>query len=367
MQAEFDITVVLNDNSTLNPVNKLFSNTASYQFDQVNDVANLQAGVLGSSANRKIVGPDLIAMQKSGPATMHVGAPGTFTLDAKNNGTGTAWNMTIVDRIPSLSQGGMCNADPSASVSVVQTDGVTPVSLTLGTDYTTAFAAPVAPAAYCTLTLVMKSTTKAALLPGNHFVVTYQASLNSNTLGGLVLTNVAAATQWYSADVANTPPPHSYTYSFSTIAPGTPLDATDPEAAHSLTTEAPILQFLKSVRNVTTGQNPGANASPGDLLHYTITINNLSTLDANNFTLTDELDRINASAMFMPGTLQLLSIPAGSTATLTSATGGSKGTGLVDIRNLTVLGSNSVTIDFEVRLAAVITSGTAVLNCLRLM
>jgi uncharacterized repeat protein (TIGR01451 family)/fimbrial isopeptide formation D2 family protein len=362
MQAEFDITVVLNDNSTLNPVNKLFSNTASYQFDQVNDVANLQAGVLGSSANRKIVGPDLIAMQKSGPATMHVGAPGTFTLDAKNNGTGTAWNMTIVDRIPSLSQGGMCNADPSASVSVVQTDGVTPVSLTLGTDYTTAFAAPVAPAAYCTLTLVMKSTTKAALLPGNHFVVTYQASLNSNTLGGLVLTNVAAATQWYSADVANTPPPHSYTYSFSTIAPGTPLDATDPEAAHSLTTEAPILQFLKSVRNVTTGQNPGANASPGDLLHYTITINNLSTLDANNFTLTDELDRINASAMFMPGTLQLLSIPAGSTATLTSATGGSKGTGLVDIRNLTVLGSNSVTIDFEVRLAAVITSGTAVLN-----
>jgi len=48
----------------------------------------------------------------------------------------------------------------------------------------------------------------------------------------------------------------------------------DHEDAHTLTTVAPIVSVLKSVVNMTTGQDPGSNASPGDTLRYTITIQN---------------------------------------------------------------------------------------------
>lgn len=365
-QIVMDVTVVLNNETpiTRNTTGKVFVNSATYSFNQINATETTRTTVtVPGTASRTIVGPETLAMAKSGPVTMSLGVPGTFTLDLKNNGTGTAWNMTIEDRLPQLAQGGMCNTTPNI-VQVVKTNGIAPpIVLNVGTDYTVNFVSPVSPALYCTLSLSMLSTSNAALNSGYHYVVTYQASLNNNILGGLSLTNVAAATQWYSAsNIANPYTPHQYSYSFSASDPGTTSNPNDPEAAHSLTTEAPILQLLKAVRNVTTGQNPGSNASPGDILHYTITINNLSPLDANNFRLTDELDRLNATAMFMPGTLVLTNIPATASVVFTSATGGSKGTGLVDIRNLTILGNGSATIDFEVRLASVITNGTVVLN-----
>ena len=105
----------------------------------------------------------------------------------------------------------------------------------------------------------------------------------------------------------------------------------DFQDAHALTTESPVLEFRKSVVNVTTGQNPGSNARPGDLMRYTVTVRNVSPLAVSNATLTDELDRLNATAMFAPGSLRLVSAPAGATSS-TNANGGAKGTGLLDVR-----------------------------------
>ena len=61
---------------------------------------------------------------------------------------------------------------------------------------------------------------------------------------------------------------------------------------------------------MTTGQS-GATARPGDTLQYTLTIRNVGTLGATNFTLNDDLDTLNATPMFAPGTLKLITIPAG--------------------------------------------------------
>ena len=360
-QAVFDITVVLNDSTTnVNLTPPTFTNTASYTYNQINGDNTTQTNAgSGTTANMMIVGPN-VTLQKSGPATMSVGVPGTFTLDVQNTGTGTAWDMTIVDRLPNLALGGMCDVAPTI-VSVLNNG----VALTPGTDYTSSYTPAPAPApSYCTMTMVMKSAA-ASLLPNNHLIVTYQASLNATTLGGLPLTNVAGVTQWFSGDTpANVATGQIHTYT-GLISDGT-TGTLDNQDAHTLTTEAPLLQFLKSVINVTTGQNPGSNASPRDLLRYTLTIKNVSTLPLSNFNLTDELDRLNATAMFMPGTLNLISIPAGTSAVLTNATGGSKGTGLIDIRNLNITGkggaNDTLTIVFEVRLASVITNGTAVLN-----
>ncbi len=362
-QVVFDITVVLNDSVT-NVSGLTFQNTASYTYNQFNgDIATQVAGGAGVTGNMTIVGPDTVIMQKSGPATMRLGVPETFTLNVQNTGTGTAWDMTIVDILPDATPGGMCDAAPTAiTARMYLADGVTPAGagLVSGTDYTTSFA----PAPACTLTLVMQ-TAAAAIAPTNRLIVTYQAVLDADSFSGVTYTNIAGATQWFSGNTAGnvaTGQIHTFTRPLTNGTPATP----DHEDDHSILTESPILEFRKAVINATTGQNPGANASPGDLLRYTITIRNVSTLAISNFTLTDELDRLNASALFQPGSLALVSIPAGASATFTNASGGSKGSGLVDIRNLSIDsqgGANdTLTIVFEARLAAVITSGTAVLN-----
>ena len=50
---------------------------------------------------------------------------------------------------------------------------------------------------------------------------------------------------------------------------------------------------------------------------------------------TDELaDALNAQASFVPGSLTLVSVPAGADTSGTSANGGAAGTGVLDIRNL---------------------------------
>ena len=62
--------------------------------------------------------------------------------------------------------------------------------------------------------------------------------------------------------------------------------------------------------------------------------------------------------MFAPGTLALITVPAGADTSNTSATGGAKGTGVVDVRNLTAAPGATVLIEFEITLASVIANGT---------
>lgn len=365
-QVVFDITVVLNDSVT-NVSGLAFQNTASYIYNQFdgNSATQVAAGA-GVTAPMTIVGPDSVTLQKGGPPlTMRAGVPGTFTLNVQNTGSGPAWDMTIVDILPrltSLTQAGMCDVAPSAiTARMYLADGVTPAGavLTPGTDYTATFAA----APVCTLTLTMQSAA-AAIAPTNRLIITYQTFIDAASFSNKPLTNIAGATQWFSADTpANVATGQIHIYT-RTITDGT-TSTLDHQDAHTITTEAPVLLFLKSVSNVTT-PSAGANAKPGDLLRYTVTIKNKSTLPLSSFTLTDELDRLNATAMFLPGSLNLVSFPAGASATFTSSTGGSKGTGLVDIRNLSIDAENGandfLTIIFEVRLASVITNGTVVWN-----
>jgi hypothetical protein len=79
--------------------------------------------------------------------------------------------------------------------------------------------------------------------------------------------------------------------------------------------------------------------------------------------LRDEIDRLNTNAAFVPGTLTLVTVPTGADSSNTSGTGGAKGTGLVDVGNLTLPATGgSVLIEFEVTLAPVLANGSAVLN-----
>ena len=55
---------------------------------------------------------------------------------------------------------------------------------------------------------------------------------------------------------------------------GTP-GVLDHQDAYTVTADLPVLRFEKTVINVTTGQDPGRRATPGDTLRYRIRIENL--------------------------------------------------------------------------------------------
>ncbi len=188
---------------------------------------------------------------------------------------------------------------------------------------------------------------------GTQVTVTYEVLVLGGVMPGQDLTN-SATVQWTGLDGAD---------AFERTGSGTPAenDYLAGPATTSLRTEL-AASLVKSVVNVTTGQDPGANAEPGDTLRYTLELSNQSVAPLTNGILVDDLD-----PRFAAGSLQLLSVSdAGADTTNTDAAGGANGTGLLDIRNLTLAAQgeagDTVTIVFEATLAAVIDSGTTVLN-----
>lgn len=305
-----------------------------------------------------ILGPDSVTLQKSGPATLAVATPGAFTLNVHNTGSGTAWDMTVTDRLPNGPNGGMCSAAPViTSARIFQADGVTPVSAPLiaGVDYIAAFA----PAPSCTLSITMQ-TAAAAIGIDQRLIVTYTAQLDASSSYATPLTNIAGATQWFSADIA-TAGRRTYT---RTLTDGTP-GVLDYQDAWTLQSEAPTLNFSETVVDVTPGA-PATGARPGDLLRYSITLQNLGGLRITNFTLSSELDALNGALRFQPGSLHLVTVPTGANVTNTNPNGGTYGSGLLDVRglNLDAAGgaNTSLTLVFEARLVAVINNGTVVLT-----
>ena len=124
-----------------------------------------------------------------------------------------------------------------------------------------------------------------------------------------------------------------------------------------------MLRFEKSVSNVTRNDDPATLASPGDTLHYRLVVTNESDVAVDDFSIRDELDRLNDPPAFQPGTLRLTSVPPSPATNNSSDTGGSSGTGLLDIGNLNLGGlGDSVEIEFDVVLAPVIANGSFVTN-----
>src|SRR5262249_55441125 len=117
----------------------------------------------------------------------------------------------------------------------------------------------------------------------------------------------------------------------------------------------------KTVADITSGVNPATTAAPGDKLRYTLRFRTTSQA-LNNFSIVDEMDALNAQADFAPGTLTLVTSPAGADVSATSSTGGTKGTGVIDVRNLSLPVNGEALIQFDITLKSTITNGTVVTN-----
>lgn len=357
-QVVVEISVRLRDTST-NVAGLAFTNSAAYSYNLLDDnEASVRAGGAGTTAPMTIVEPELTLEKRGPPRLLRTGPPGTFTLEIHNSGEAAAFGLAITDVLPDTEAGGMCAAAPGeVSAQLFEADGVTPAAppLVAGTDFSIAFDG--APA--CVFSLQML-TPAAAIGPGQRLLVSYQAGLDAGTEADISLTNIAGATRWSSAESSG--PEAAGREYVRTLSDGT-VGVLDHEDAHSLVVDAPVLRFEKTVANLSRGDDPGTLATPGETLRYRLRIENLSEGAVNDFSLRDELDRLNALPVFEGGTLNLVTVPAGADVSGTSATGGANGTGLLDIRNLSLANpGDSLLVEIDIQLAPVIANGTEVLN-----
>jgi len=99
----------------------------------------------------------------------------------------------------------------------------------------------------------------------------------------------------------------------------------------------------------------GGEASPGDTLRYTITLNESAGGQAINVSLTDDVPDNVTFAGFV-------SIPAGATSSFTAAPAGANGNGIVNVSGITVPASGSVTVVFDVTVMDGTLPGTTIDN-----
>jgi uncharacterized repeat protein (TIGR01451 family)/fimbrial isopeptide formation D2 family protein len=358
-QIMLEITVVLDD-SPANTPGTQFVNTAIWEFGRLIDGEFFSPlpGENGVTPPMTIVAPNLI-VTKSGPGLLgglNLGEEGVFTIDVHNAGpwAGDAWSVTVLDRLPRepsnnppFSDGGMCDFTP-------EVNGVTLAGnpLVEGVDYTLAFTG--VPVCELSLTLLEAA---GPIGPDQHLVIEYMTKLDADSENGAELTNVAVATQWFNDDSSNSdrqsfacPPPYTGTEGIN-----------DCQDAHALLVVLSGNIFEKTVENLTTGENPATIATAGDRLRYTLRLQTTEE-GITNFRFYDELDRLNTPTAFVPGTLDVIGpLPPGAV-NVSDANGGPAGTGLIDIRNLSLAAGSQLSIQFEITLDPTLAEGTIVLN-----
>jgi uncharacterized repeat protein (TIGR01451 family) len=354
-QFVINLTVVLNNNAPPNNPGTMFSNTAKWDFGRLIDNVFYEPlpGENGISPPLTISAPDFI-FDKTGPATMNLGQWGNFALDLQNTGNIDAWDVTLSDELPRGPQGGMCNIAPQIlSAQVFMTNGTTPAPgkglLVAGTDYAMTWTGP----PQCQLDLTML-TAQARIGPTERLIVRYRTQLDANTQDGASLTNIAGAIQWYNGDSSN--PARIVTV--DDLTNGT-VGMADNEDAHTVNVDLFGYFFEKTVANVTSGANPATTAAPGDTLRYTLRFQTTDQALAD-FRIVDVMDALNAPPAFTAGTLTLVSVPPGADVSNTSSTGGPSGTGVIDVRNLSLPINSQLSIVFDIILRPVLANGTVV-------
>src|SRR3989442_9160830 len=357
-QFVIQITVVLND-VPANVPGKQFINTAKWQFGRLINGIFYEPlpGESGITPPMTIAAPVLV-VTKSGPATTDLGLGqwGNFGIDVQNTGLSDAWNTSLRDLLPHGATGGMCDKTPEIlSAQVFAADGVTPVPgkgpLNSGSDYSLSYSA----APNCQLDITML-TAAGRIGPNERLIIRYRTQLDANTQNGVTLTNFAGAIQWFNGD-SSVPNRKTYT---GTLTNGTPGIA-DNQDAFTVTVALSGYFFDKTVTDLTSGLNAATTAAPGDKLRYTLRFRTTNQA-LSNFRIFDDMDALNAPPDFALGTLTLVTSPAGADISATSSTGGTKGTGVIDIRNLSLPVNGEALIQFDITLKPAIANGTVVTN-----
>jgi len=343
-QIVIHLTVVL-DNTAANAPGTQFVNTAKWQFGRLIDGVFYEPlpGEWGRTEPMTIVKPDLVVTKTGPTSVIDRGQWAAYTIDVWNRGpsAGDAWNVNIVDLLPSSSSnsinGGMCDLTPEVT-------GVTLAGalLTQGTDYSLSYAG-------CQLSLSLLGTADRKIGTNEHLIISYRTKVDADSDSGALLTNVAAATQWSSGKDGTI----GQTYAC------TPTDGTvgieDCQDAHNVLVVLSGYFFEKTAANPATGAIV-STALAGETLRYTLSLQNFNDQAfTGGVRFYDVLNRLNPSPAFVPGSLSLVSVPAGADVSHT-------GNGILDIRNLSFSADNVIEVKFDITLLSTLAEGFVVLN-----
>jgi len=365
-QIAVDVTVALkNLPLTTNVAGVQFSNTASYTFNQVDNVGPRISGGQDTTANMTIHEPLNMVLSTTGPAQMRFGTPGTFVIDVANNtlsNASDAFDLSVTDVLPKQTDGGMCNSAPTGFTAEIRDNANTTVrTLLKNTDYVTSFTGEPA----CTLTITMQSAA-ARIEPGNHVHITYQATLDVDSVDNVNLTSRATPSQWFSANTPNgvvSGEIRRYSNGVAGATANTDTVTVNVLAATLATTD----EVFNITSNTAAIPNVILQAKPAQRMRYTITVTNTGRAPISGFSVTDELDRLaTSSKMFLPGSMTNFVLPAGADNSNTNSNAGKNNAGKLDVRNLSLGaagGANDrLVISFEATIRPVLNNGTLIPN-----
>ena len=193
-----------------------------------------------------------------------------------------------------------------------------------------------------------------SIAPEQHLIITYQTQLDPGfTNDGATLTNVAGATQWFSANST-----YAGRRVFArTLTDGTPT-VVDFQDSQSVMAALHGYYFEKTVRNLTSLENPATTAAPGDTLHYRLRVFNVDQT-INTITISDTLNLTS----FDPATLRNVTItpPSGYNAgwTFNSTSGPA-----ADLRRACPgrQSRGQLVVEFDITLKTGLANGTTVSN-----
>jgi len=245
-------------------------------------------------------GTPQLTVDKTGPPTMNPGEWGNFAIDTRNVGNTDAFNMTLLDRLPDAPTGGMCDTTPEVlSARVFAADGVTPVPgkgpLSQGVDYSLVYTGGTCELRFSTITAA------AVIGVGERLIVSYRAQLDAGFQYGTALTNVAGAIEWFNGPISN---PGRLTYT-RTLTNGT-VGVVDHEDAHTVVI-VPRLYADKAAVLQVDAMSPGV-VDPGDVLRYTIRVQNNGTLPITQAMLRDA---VPANTTYVADSMTLNGQPVG--------------------------------------------------------
>ncbi len=305
------------DNNTFSNAGTVIANAASYTCDNILDETTTE----GSSAPLTIVEPTVSITKSVNPSTPPItGDILTYTVNltaASGSSSSTAFDSVIDD---TLSLGlhyvtGTARVEGTSVEPTVSGDGVTtPQTLIWGDGID--------------------------IPAGTTTAVTYDVRVLNNVVAGQILTNSATA-RWTNLAGSS---------AVERTGSGTPSsnDYIAGPATTSLTVLVTIVPpiFQKIVDKPL--------STPGDRLQYTLILQNPMAVPLSNLTLFDNLEALNTTTMFQPGSISNIVVPAGAIPTVSGST--------LTVTNLDLDPNGSQTIRFDAVLATNLASGSTVLN-----
>ena len=361
-QAVVDVTVRMN--TAVGAAGAAVVNTANYRFASS---AGGPVNIFGGSDDHTVTvlepQPQL-TITELGPVSspgadglIDLGTPERFNFSVANNlaNASTLWQATLITELPPAMRAASAPVIDSLSVNSRVLSETGPDDYDVSYDATSGI-----------LQITLK-TAAARIEPGETLSLTYTAGLIDDAGNGINLDQRGLLSQWFSQDISAGVPPDTRVFN-QTLGAGTPTVVGD-DFAHdlSLATRAPELTVTNTVVNLSSGQAPAISAIPGELLQYTLSINNSGAL-GTTLSLRNEIDALNIPAAFIasPGSLVITSAIDPGWIDNSDANGGVNGSGLIDISNIPIsaagAGNATIQVVFEVELRDSLANSRSVFN-----